>query len=108
MGKGKIDQVLDEIKAIRTDIQSLKEGQKKLEDGQQRNYGLIQKNGVTIEQVASDVRGVADGHGVLLNRIEEVKGFVKEVDNKLEETRRVVGDTNKMLKEHIRLPLHAV
>jgi len=28
--------------------------------GQKRNYDLIQKNGIKIEQVASDVKAVAD------------------------------------------------
>ncbi len=104
----KIDQVLEKIDLLEKGQQSLKDGQKKLEDGQQKHYDLIQKQGIMLEQVASDVKAVAEGHGVLLNKIEEVKTSVNAVDTKLEETRRVVGDTNRMLKEHVRQPAHAV
>jgi len=91
--KEKIDQVLEELVSLK--------------EGQQKNYNLIQKNGIKIEQVASDVKAVAEGHGVLLNAIEGVKGSVRELDGKIEETRTVVKETNRMLKEHIKQPAHA-
>jgi hypothetical protein len=99
MAKAKIDQVLEKISLLEA-------GQQKLEAGQQKHYDLIQKQGIRLEQVASDVKAVAEGHGVLLNAIEGVKESVWELDGKLEETRRVVGETNRILKEHVKLPAH--
>ncbi|MFH1826800.1 MAG: hypothetical protein ABH823_05910 [bacterium] len=100
MAKEKIDQVLEEIKTINGRLGTL-------EQGQQRNYDLIQKNGLKLEQVASDVRGVAEGHGVLLNSVDGVKAEVRAVNDRLDVTNRVVGETNRMLKEHLRQPAHA-
>ncbi|OGB87644.1 hypothetical protein A3J44_01500 [candidate division WOR-1 bacterium RIFCSPHIGHO2_02_FULL_45_12] len=73
MAKAKIDQVLEKIGIIGKDVSSLKDGQNSLaqdvvslKQGQQKNYDLIQKQGIMLEQIASDVKAVAEGHGVLL------------------------------------------
>jgi len=52
----KIDQVLEKLEI--------------LEKGQKENHSLIQKNGIKIEQVGSDVKAVAEGHGVLGKKID--------------------------------------
>ncbi|MCX5750587.1 MAG: hypothetical protein NT099_02785 [Candidatus Saganbacteria bacterium] len=93
MAKEKIDQILEKITS--------------LEEGQQKHYDLIQKQGIKLEQVASDVKAVAEGHGVLLNAIEGVKESIRELDGKIEETRDIVKETNRALKEHVQQPAHA-
>lgn len=114
MVKEKIDRVLEEIGVIKDKIGSLDQGQqrnydliKKNGEKIQRNYDLTQRNGIKVEDIASGVKAIAEGHGVLLNRIEEVNDSVKVVDDKLEETRKVVGETNRILKRHIQQPAHA-
>ncbi|MBU0630434.1 MAG: hypothetical protein KKC80_05890 [Candidatus Margulisbacteria bacterium] len=107
MSEAKLDLILNEIGSMKEDIGSLKAGQEKLEKGQKEHYGLIQKNGVAIEALHSDVKAVAEGHSVLFNKIDEVKELVRGVDDKVEEKRKVVKDIDRDLKAHVKLPVHA-
>lgn len=99
----KIDLILEKISSLETSVQKLEVGQQKLEAGQQKhdeliqkNYDLIQKVGIKVEQVDSNVKGVAEGHVVLLNKMDE--GF-KKPNQKLDDTNLVVKETNRRLKE---------
>lgn len=102
----KIDQVLEKMGGIEKDISALKDGQQRLvtDVGQIKKTQL--EDGIKLEKLESDIKGVAEGHGILLNKIAEVKVSVAEVGSELKETRCVVGETNRMLKEHVRLPAH--
>ena len=96
----KIEILLGEIKG---DVQLLK-------SGQQKNHDLIQKNGIKIEQVASDVKAVAEGHGVIRKEIQQMEGRLAE---KIEENNSAikfvtnkVSHIDKKLDEHIHQPAH--
>ncbi|KAF0135107.1 MAG: hypothetical protein FD145_245 [Candidatus Saganbacteria bacterium] len=129
--EAKIDQVLEKISVIEKDISSLKngqqslekgqntlaqdvvslkQGQQKLEDGQTKHYDLIQKQGILLEQVASDVKAVAEGHAVIRSEMqrgfEEVKEQIKFVDDKVTFVADKVNKIDQKLDEHIRLPAH--
>src|SRR3990167_7460510 len=98
MAKAKIDQVLEKISS--------------LEEGQQKHYDLIQKQGVVLEQVASDVKAVAEGHAVIRSEMqrgfEEDKEQIKLVDDKVTFVSDKVNIIDRKLDEHIKLPAHAV
>lgn len=101
MTEKKIDQILKEIGSLK--------------EGQQKNYGLIQKNGVKLEQVASDLKGAAEGHAAIRREMQEMKNElksdIKEVDDKLKFVAKQLGDKiDKMdnkLDEHLKVP-HSV
>lgn len=101
-GKEKIDIVLEKI-----DL---------LEKGQQSNYDLIQKQGIMLEQVASDVKLVAEGHVTIRREMQEMKNELKEdiklVDDKLDFAAKQLGNKidkiDQKLDEHVRQPAHAM
>ena len=96
-----------------------------LEKGQQKNYDLIHKNGLMIEQLGSDIKAVAEGHQVIRNEMNKGFGEVKEqirfVDTKVEhlgsefrkmkedlkEVKETAGKIEQKLDEHMRQPAHA-
>ena len=93
----KIDKIIDDLGAVRSDIGTLKSDVGSLKDGQR-------KNGLLLEQVQSDVKAVAEGHGGLLNRIDSVhdslKNEIKFTGCALKEGLDRVEDK---LKEHVRV-----
>lgn len=101
----KIDLILEKISSLETGQQELKAGYQKLEAGQQKNYELIQKIGIKVEQIDSNVKGVAEGHGGILNKIDEGN---REINRKLDDTNLAVKDISRRLKQHIQQPAHVM
>lgn len=115
--KEKIDEVLEEIRGLKAGQQSLEEGQRSLKEGQQKNYELIQKNGIELEKLGTDIKAVAEGHGVirsemkqmkveLLEKFEENKAEIRWVAKDLKEVKEKVGKIDRTLDEHVKLPAH--
>ncbi|PIS28881.1 hypothetical protein COT42_06810 [Candidatus Saganbacteria bacterium CG08_land_8_20_14_0_20_45_16] len=125
MAKDKLDQILEAIgslkegqDSLKSDVDTLTKGQDTLtkgqnvlkadivllKEGQQRNYDLIQKNGIKIEQVASDVKAVAEGHGVLRS---EMGRMEDRLTNKIGLVQTTALAINDKLDEHIKQPAHA-
>ena len=59
---------------------------------------------ILLEAIRGDVKAVLDGHSVLDKKIDDVKSIVKEVDLKVEDTRKAVKQLSSELREHIRQP----
>ena len=104
MNENKLDQILEDVRSLK--------------DGQQKNYDLIQKNGVKIEgldseikavkgdvqsngikieQVGSDVKAVAEGHGIIRREMREMKIELKAD----------IADVKSAFQYHARQPSHA-
>jgi uncharacterized protein Yka (UPF0111/DUF47 family) len=63
---------------------------------------------ILLEKIGGDVKAVLDGHGALYKKIDDVKDMIKEVDDKVSDTQKAVKEISRELKEHVRLPAHAV
>ena len=88
-------------------------------------YDLVQKNGVKLEQLASDIKAVAEGHAIIRREAQEMKGelvsetnFIKsavkfvsdkvnKIDRDLGEIKESVDKIDRTLDEHVKLPAHA-
>src|SRR3989339_1096402 len=71
--------------------------------------GKVSSQGVKLEQVASDVKAVAEGHSVLLNAINRVdnklEGFMAETKQNFEVVGQELKEIKSDLKEHSRQTL---
>lgn len=83
MTEKKIDQILKEIGSLK--------------EGQQKNYNLIQKNGVELEKIKGEIKGVAEGHSVIRREMREMKNELKSD----------IKDVGQKLDEHLKVP-HSV
>lgn len=105
--KGDISSMKGDISSMKGDISSTKGDVSSLKEGQKKNYDLIQQNGIKIEQIASDVKAVAEGHQVIRSEMRQMEQRLVE---KIEENKSAVKFAAKQigdkLDQHMRQPAH--
>src|SRR3989339_199975 len=111
-----IKQILDEVSLLSKQVSSLDNKVSSLDgkvsslDGKVSSLdGKVSSQGVKLEQVASDVKAVAEGHSVLLNAINRVdnklEGFMVETRQNFEVVGKELKEIKSDLKEHSRQTL---
>ena len=103
--KDKLDQILDKVTSF--------------EKGQKENSDEIRRVGVKLEQLGSDIKAVAEGHGIIRQEVQEMKSELKAdiklVDDKagylaadVRQMKTKVDKIDRMLDEHVKQPARAV